>query len=288
MNSVGYKTRNGVYFTKQGVEFIAKNQIYTGTLIYNKQGGKKKKTRLLLQDYEEVVVEDAFPPIIDKVTFEEVQNIIENKQKIITYDTNHIYLLSGLIYCSSCNKIMVGSSNTGGRSKEKRYYYQCPAHKAKACDTKAINAEYIENYVLDIVTPLANKFLIKSNVGKSVKPQIKETKRLINKIEKDIEKNNRQCEAYYIGLSQVLSNEILKTGLLEKIEESIKLNKKLNEDLELLKSKVIMLDGLITSNVKLSKEDLLNDRLKARTLCKILIDKIIVDEANDEIEIIIK
>lgn len=288
MNSAGYTTRNGVYFTKQGVEFIAKNQIYTGTLIYNKQGGKKKKTRLLLQDYEEVVVEDAFPPIIDKATFEEVQNIIENKRKIITYDTNHIYLLSGLIYCSSCKKVMVGSSNTGGRSKSKRYYYQCPSHKAKACDNKAINAEYIENYVLDIVTPLANKFLIKSNVGKSVKPQIKETKRLINKIEKDIEKNNRQCEAYYIGLSQVLSNEFLKTGLLEKIEESIKLNKKLNEDLELLKLKVIMLDGLITSNVKLSKEDLLKDRLKARTLCKILIDKIIVDEASDEIKIIIR
>ena len=86
----------------------------------------------------------------------------------------------------------------------------------------------------------------------------------------------------------IFSNEFLKTGLLEKIEESIKLNKKLNEDLELLKLKVIMLDGLITSNVKLSKEDLLKDRLKARTLCKILIDKIIVDEANDEIEIIIK
>ena len=62
----------------------------------------------------------------------------------------------------------------------------------------------------------------------------------------------------------------------------------IQEDLELLKLKVIMLDGLITSNVTISKEDLLNDRLKARTLCKILIDKIIVDEANDEIEIIIK
>lgn len=288
MNSAGYTTRNGVYFTKQGVEFIAKNQIYTGTLIYNKQGGKKKKTRLLLQDYEEVVVEDAFPPIIDKATFEEVQNIIENKRKIITYDTNHIYLLSGLIYCSSCSKVMVGSSNTGGRSKSKRYYYQCPSHKAKACDTKEINADYIESFVLDIVTPLANKCITSGDIENAIKPQIKECKRLIKQLEKNIMQNNRQTETYYTNLTQVYSNEFLMKNVMEKLEQVVNLDKKLNEDLEVLKSKINMLDGLITSNVTISKEDLLNDRLKARTLCKILIDKIIVDEANDEIEIIIR
>ena len=66
------------------VNTFVKNNNYSGTL---------KLQRQILQDYEEVVVEDAFPPIIDKATFEEVQNIIENKRKIITYDNNNLCII---------------------------------------------------------------------------------------------------------------------------------------------------------------------------------------------------
>lgn len=234
------------------------------------------------------MVENALPQIIDNDTFESVQKIIDAKATHCTYDTNHIYILSGLMYCSSCNKVLVGSSKTGGRSKTKRYYYQCQSHKAKACDTKEINADYIESFVLDIVTPLANKCITSGDIENAIKPQIKECKRLIKQLEKNIMQNNRQTETYYTNLTQVYSNEFLMKNVMEKLEQVVNLDKKLNEDLEVLKSKINMLDGLITSNVTISKKDLLNDRLKARTLCKILIDKIIVDESNDEIEIIIK
>ena len=47
-----------------------------------------------------------------------------------------------------------------GRKKTRRYYYNCPNHTStnsiSKCTTKPINADYIENYVLDVVVSIIN------------------------------------------------------------------------------------------------------------------------------------
>ena len=113
LNSKGFTTRTGSHFTKQSIDYIARNSIYTGTLRYNRNGARKKKHRLLLSDYEEVVVEDAFPAIISKDVYNSVQSILDNKLSNTYSSIQHTYLLTGLIYCKNCGKRMVGSSNTG-------------------------------------------------------------------------------------------------------------------------------------------------------------------------------
>ena len=119
LNTSGLRTRKGSYFTKQSVEYIAKNPIYIGTLVYNKFGAKKKSHRLLQKDYEEVVIENAFLPIIDKSKFDMVQQILESKITQRYIDTGYIYLLSGLIKCKSCGLTMVGECQTGRSQKAK-------------------------------------------------------------------------------------------------------------------------------------------------------------------------
>lgn len=113
LNKEGALTKRGNHFTKQAVHDIATNIIYTGTYIYNRKNGKKKKKRLLLKDYDEVVVKDIFPAIITNEKYEKVQAILNKSQSQNINDSGYIYLLSGLVKCKECNRRMVGSSHRG-------------------------------------------------------------------------------------------------------------------------------------------------------------------------------
>lgn len=257
-------------------------------IVYNKKDGKKKKTRLLLQSYEEVVIKDAHPKIIDEELFKNVQEILNSKKSLVTYDSKYTYILSGLICCSSCGKKLVGSSQTGGRSKTKRYVYQCETHKAGACVTKAINADYLESVVLDYVSSLANKLISKMDLKKSIKSEIQQINPLINKLEKDIKANNRQIETYYSVLANFQDNLNITKETLERLGSAVNTQKKLDAKLTELKVKVTSLMNIKTADVKFTKESLLSNRERARTICKILIEKIIVNEDEDTIELIIK
>lgn len=126
LNTRKYKTKQGNAFTKQSVEFIARNPIYIGTYIYNGKGRKKKKKRLVIQDYRSVEKQHQYTAIITDETFYKVKEILDNRTNTRTNDREHIYLLSGLVCCKQCGKKLVGGSNSGGAKKEKRYYYQCP------------------------------------------------------------------------------------------------------------------------------------------------------------------
>lgn len=106
----GYKTRAGKCFTKTAVDYIAHNQVYLGKLVYNKYGGKKKSKRILQQDYEEVIVDNAHAAIIDEDTFNIVQEKLDTKKVVRVKDVGYVYLLSGMIRCKSCGSLMVGES----------------------------------------------------------------------------------------------------------------------------------------------------------------------------------
>lgn len=242
----------------------------------------------MLQDYEQVVVKDAHPKIIDEDTYNSVQSILDSKKSQVTYDTKYTYILSGMICCSSCGKKLVGSSQIGGRTKTRRYIYQCENHKARACDTKAINADYIESAVLDIVTPLANKLISQIDFNKMKKLELKEYKPLKDQIERDLKLIDRQIESYYATMSQISDSEELRKETLRRLNEAVSTKKQLNIQLTEIENKISSTDSLKRENVILTKEKLLSDRQKARTLCKLLIDKIIVNEETDELEIIIK
>lgn len=110
LNNDGHKTRQHKRFSKQSVMFIARNPVYTGTLTYNKTGGKKKDKRLLQKDYEEVVIHNAHPAIVSKEVFDLIQEHLDTKQRVRVKDTGYVYLLSGLITCKSCGSKMTGES----------------------------------------------------------------------------------------------------------------------------------------------------------------------------------
>lgn len=135
LNGLGLRTSTGQPFNKNSLRTILKNEKYAGVLEY--------KTA-------EIRYENGIPAIIDRLTFDRVQQLLEANQKAPAYKwTKTEYLLSDKLFCGNCGSPMVGES---GRSHTgaKYDYYLCSGHKKRAgCPKKAIRQEVLEKIVLD-------------------------------------------------------------------------------------------------------------------------------------------
>lgn len=167
LNSLGYKTRKGETFSYSTLNSILRNDKYYGTYVYNRENGKRKSHRVLIERFDEVRNEKAIPPIIKKSTFDKVQKILdERKQGRPHQNSSPEYILTGLITCKNCGSSMSGESNVGGRNKRRTRNYVCKNHLAKngkTCTTKSINAEYLETAIKEILIVKINEYLASAN-----------------------------------------------------------------------------------------------------------------------------
>ena len=167
LTSLGYKTRKGETFSYSTLNSILRNDKYYGTYVYNRENGKRKARRVLIERFDEVRNEKAIPPIIKKSTFDKVQKILdERKQGRPHQNSSPEYILTGLITCKNCGSSMSGESNVGGRNKMRTRNYVCKNHLAKngkTCTTKSINAEYLETAIKEILIVKINEYLASAN-----------------------------------------------------------------------------------------------------------------------------
>lgn len=164
LNSLGYKTRKGGNFTYSTISSMLRNDKYYGTYVYNRQNGKRRKDRVLIEKFEEERNSNAIPPIISKATFDKVQTILDKRKTCRPrQNVNSDYILTGYITCKSCGGSMSGQSNVGGRKNKRSRYYACLNHSSRrngVCKTKNINADYLENAVKSILTEKINEYLL--------------------------------------------------------------------------------------------------------------------------------
>lgn len=131
------------------VDKILSNKIYIGNI----EHGKRVKGNV--QIFENVV-----PAIIDKTTFEMVQQRKEKNLK--NFKRKRTYIFMQKILCPKCHKIMGGESSTS-QTGEKHVYYKCN------CCKKRISEKKIENQLIKFLNDLLDFFLIIDN---SFKPSI--------------------------------------------------------------------------------------------------------------------
>ncbi len=133
LNEHGFKTSRGNTFNKNSLSRILRNDKYIG--VYR---------------YEDVVLEDTVPPIIDKTLFNKVQASFKHrytaraKAKAI-----EDYLLTTKVFCGHCGEPMVGESGTSKTGKL-HHYYKCAGRKRKRnCDKKVEKKEWLERTVVE-------------------------------------------------------------------------------------------------------------------------------------------
>lgn len=101
--------------------------------------------------YQNEIFDNIFPPIIDKETFDRVQQKAK-QNKLGKTSLTMCFLLKGKVYCGYCGRRIAGDNGTGCKG-EHRYYYTCGGKKKRLNDCKktSIRKEALEKIVLDYI-----------------------------------------------------------------------------------------------------------------------------------------
>ena len=181
-------TAKGVYSPKTGRPY--------GITAF--QDALRSRTYIGILERGDIVVEDACPAIIDKATFEKVQERLDaNRKAGATKKARVEYILYGKLFCGRCGVNMIGDAGTS-RSGERHHYYSCQARKnKKACDKKSEKKDFLEWYVVEqtieyVLTPARMELIADGVVAEYDKEfnngRVKGMEKRLGKIERDIKK----------------------------------------------------------------------------------------------------
>jgi len=151
------------------IKSILTNPVYLGITIYNAttlirdSSGKQKRT--VRPQEEWIVRHNTHPPLITHQEFNQIMDIIENRKKKLCkeWTKEKKYLLSGILYCSTCKGKIYGGKQTSP-DKLKDFYYYVDQNRYGICNTKTKywNMEKVDNAVIAEIKKIFNdKNLIK-------------------------------------------------------------------------------------------------------------------------------
>lgn len=130
--------KKGNILSKSHLVYIIQNLLYLGKIKYKNE-----------------VYEGLHDPIISLDQFNMAQKVFKAKKKRITL--TKAFLFTGLIKCDDC-----GSSMTpcfvNKNIRKRYYYYRCVStfkHSWDSCNLKQINADKLEDYVIDKLTEIS-------------------------------------------------------------------------------------------------------------------------------------
>jgi site-specific DNA recombinase len=184
LNHAGMRTVAGDIFTISTVHTILENVAYKGTMMFNRQtkskwhrfvgggraGGGGGNAGRSVERHDEgfekrgkedwIVVENAWPALVDAALFDQVQAKLAQVRQEHTYTTGRSvkadYLLTGRLCCGVCGGRLMGQSEVKHRKNLRVYRrYVCGTHHKGAhtqCPTRyAVPADLVEERVLDLI-----------------------------------------------------------------------------------------------------------------------------------------
>jgi site-specific DNA recombinase len=161
LNRDGLRTAKGERWGRVTVHKVLTNEAYCGTLVW----GALKGHRILRGAEPPVRVENAWPGIVDRDTFQRIQRKLGSRSPKAVHPRRvpSTFLLSGLLFCS-CGRAMTGCSAKSG----KHFYYICcrsSKQGQEACDARMIPKEKVERQVIE---QLRARVLTEENLEKLV------------------------------------------------------------------------------------------------------------------------
>ncbi len=131
----------GKGWLKTTIAKIVTNEVYTGTLVWGRSS---------VRDLPPIRVENAWPAIINKDTFDQVQRLLKDRAPVSLHPKRVAsrYLLSGLARCGYCGRALVGQDTKSGQFT----YYVCGTLLKKgagSCPTRYLNSQQFEGLVID-------------------------------------------------------------------------------------------------------------------------------------------
>lgn len=281
LKSLGYQQNvrtNGVW-TKTTVKSILTNQAYIGSAVHGKVVIEKYNNIPLhaTDPSEWVVVENTHEPLIDKKTFEKVQERVKEisdayfAKEFTKHPPNEMNLLKGKIVCGDCGKGMRLSPRT-----TKSYVYFCgtfsdginPACSRHKIDQEEVNKAVfaqISNHMRCCIDAL--KVIRELNARSRGLKKYDVYEKAITRQRRELEKVNRKFSELYGDYSEHLINE---SEYLTLKQQYLLKSEALKKEIDNL----LVSQNLYSKNYKIDEdwENLINKYLKCRKLNKELAD----------------
>ncbi|MFH1662681.1 MAG: recombinase family protein [Chloroflexota bacterium] len=147
LNKDAFRTSTGKRWGKTTIHKVLTNEAYCGTLVW---GGRPGHHAIHGNELP-VRVEDAWPAIIDKQTFQQIRSKMALNAPVAVHPRTvpSFYLLSGLPFCA-CGHAMIGRS----AKSHQYYYYVCNRNYKQgkeACSAKSLPKDKLEGLIIEQV-----------------------------------------------------------------------------------------------------------------------------------------
>lgn len=202
LNEQGYKTSRGNKFNKNSLGRILRNERYIG--IYT---------------HDDVVLENAIPPIISKELFNKVQASLKHTYSARAKNKAKVdYLLSTKIFCGHCGSPMIGESGTSKTGKIHRYY-KCNCRKRQhKCNKKNEKKEPLEKQIVQFtVQEILISEIIENIVERAmqiVEKELKDTS-VLTGLKDRLKETNKKLKNLLSAIEQGIFTETTKDRLEE-------------------------------------------------------------------------
>lgn len=300
----GIKTkRGGNKWTNASVYKILKNEKYCGDLIQQKTytpdflSHNKKYNK---GEREFVKIENHHEPIIDKETFNKVQEeIARRKEKANVDNSKHSnrYALSGKLKCANCGCMYVKGDNRKRKDGTIRRSWIC-AEKHKygkkhinsqndyiGCDNENVNNDIVLNAFSQLMKKITteDKQEIVNNTLKIISSNIKKSTSL-NADEERLCQKKEKLEAQIKKAINLCINEVITEDELKEQKEQLENELRLvNKELERTKNKQELLNNteILLQEIEKSMNDMLDFQNVSDEICKEVLEKVIVKNKNE-------
>ena len=287
--SVGnnHTRKNGIKrgWNRNTVKRILQNVTYLGSVSNGnvKKINYKSKKVMIMPMEERIIVEDMHEPLVDKETFNIVQDLIKSRTGVRT--KSYDWLLKGLLTCKECGKKL--SIVPQKHPNKTTFYVRCNTYACNThlhlCTPHSNNLEKLTNYVIEQIKTRCNEFLDENKymqVANSSKDKILKDrfnfKNEILVLEKKLKDIDKMIDKLYEDKCKGLFEDEDFTRLYSK---QIEMRKDTNERIKCLQKQIENEDSSVDIN-KLVK-DFVELKEITRTMMVSLIDRIEVSEDKE-------
>lgn len=273
---------------RQTILGILTNEMYIGNMVqntHNKISYNSKKLRKTSKE-ELIIVKGTHEGIISKVTFDKVQDIINNKKKMRVTDHQLDYLFGGMLYCHECGHSLRISEDI--LKSGVRHYTQCNLYTRKGkfglCSSHRINYDWLEEDILEYLKDIGKSFCkhynfkkIEDNSKDIIIKNIKEINKKIERLNNVLNSYKTTIDNLYIDKVKGLVDEEMYKRIYEKTKLEIS---KINLELEELEKKKQINEKNNTSFSKCKSLviDYMSLKKPTKEQVKRLIDRIDIDK----------
>lgn len=236
-NTVLQILKNPVYCSSDdaAIKYFKNNDSYVnatissefGLMVYNKRKGGKKENPM----DEWIIATGKHPSIISGSNWVKCQNILEEikSKSSPRKSTGNKFLLSGILKCSRCGSSMCSWSRTNRGVYYRSYRCELKNRSSNRCDSKMINADDLENFVIDLCKNINMRDFINSRNTEKINFSLK--KELIT-LNKNLNENNKLLQGLIKKLALIDDFDILSIiqSEIKKLKaQNENINKKINE-----------------------------------------------------------